>query len=70
MLKQERSHNKKIESNRGDPVDDWRKGQVEKLQKQVIEAERMVRTFIAHLFSRDLRIMKPFFFLRTSSSNH
>ena len=42
MLRQEQSYNKKIGNTRQDPVEDWKKGQIDKLHRQLAEAEQRV----------------------------
>ena len=44
MLRQEQSFNKKIGNTRQDPVEDWKKGQIDKLHRQLAEAEQRVST--------------------------
>ena len=42
MLRQEQNFNKKIGNTRQDPVEDWKKGQIDKLHRQLAEAEQRV----------------------------
>ena len=45
MLRQEQNFNKKISSVKQDPVEDWKKGQIDKLHRSLAEAEQKVDNF-------------------------
>ena len=51
MLRQEQNFNKKIGNTRQDPVEDWKKGQIDKLHRQLAEAEQRVSLSLAVFFS-------------------
>ena len=39
---QEQSYNKKMQMYKSDPVEDWKKSQIDKLQRQIVETEQKV----------------------------